>query len=287
MVLKNTFYAVANGRTIGILLNWDDCHNSVTGYKNALYKKFDNKEEAENFLISSSEKSNETKNKKQTSVPDILNTNKYDENIYFIPDYYVYTDGSCSNNGTINAVAGIGIFFGINDHRNVSEKLEGKQTNNTAELSAIIRVYSIIENDIMNGKKVTIVSDSKYALKCVSSYGKKCYENKWVDDIPNKELVKTLYEIYKNKLNIQFLHIKAHTNNTDIHSIGNKNADQLAANAYCLENIDCNVSRKTEIIKSFSIEDEINEMKNHIKELKNTTKELVDMMKAVYEFEDS
>ncbi len=280
MVLKNKFYAVANGRTIGILLNWNDCHNSVTGYKNASYKKFDNKEEAENFLISSSPKISESKNKKQTSMPDILDTNKYDENIDFIPDYYVYTDGSCSNNGTINAVAGIGIFFGINDDRNVSEKIEGKQTNNTAELTAIIRVYSIIKNDITNGKKVTIVSDSKYALKCVSSYGKKCYENKWVDDIPNKELVKTLYEIYKNKLNIQFLHIKAHTNNTDIHSIGNKNADQLASNAYCLENVDCDVSRKTEIIKSFSIEDEINEMKNHIKELKNTTNELVDMMKS-------
>ena len=54
MVLKNKFYAVANGRAIGIFLNWDDCHNSVTGYKNASYKKFDNKEEAENFVISSS-----------------------------------------------------------------------------------------------------------------------------------------------------------------------------------------------------------------------------------------
>ena len=39
--------------------------------------------------------------------------------------------------------------------------------------------------------------------------------------------------------------------------------------------------------KNFSIEDEINEMKNDIKELKNTLKELVDMMNAVYEFEDS
>jgi len=39
--------------------------------------------------------------------------------------------------------------------------------------------------------------------------------------------------------------------------------------------------------KNFSIEDEINEMKNDIKELKNTLKELVDMMEAVYEFEDS
>jgi len=33
----------------------------------------------------------------------------------FIPDYYVYTDGACSNNGGKHARAGIGIFFGIDD----------------------------------------------------------------------------------------------------------------------------------------------------------------------------
>ena len=37
----------------------------------------------------------------------------------------------------------------------------------------------------------------------------------------------------------------------------------------------------------FSIESEIDEMKNDIKELKNTIKELVEMMKALYEFEDA
>ena len=45
-----TFYAVANGRTIGIFLNWNDCNNSVKKYKNALYKKFNTKEEADNFI---------------------------------------------------------------------------------------------------------------------------------------------------------------------------------------------------------------------------------------------
>ena len=38
----------------------------------------------------------------------------------------------------------------------------------------------------------------------------------------------------------------------------------------------------TEIKKPFSIESEIDEMKNDIKELKNTMNELVEMMKAVY-----
>jgi ribonuclease HI len=181
--------------------------------------------------------------KKQRNFIQINNNNnltvesnsKKENPIDFIPDYYVYTDGACSNNGRENAQAGIGIFFGINDIRNVSQRIEGKQTNNAAELSAIIKTYSIIENDIISGKKISIVTDSEYAIKCVTIYGEKCYKNKWSADIPNKELVKNAYEIYKDKQNVQFIHIKAHTSNTDIHSYGNDNADKLANKAIGLE----------------------------------------------------
>ncbi len=146
----------------------------------------------------------------------------------FNPDYYVYTDGACSNNGRENAKAGIGIFLGQDDDRNVSELVEGKQSNNTAELIAIIKTWPIIKQDILNSKKVTIVSDSIYALRCVSSYGEKCSGQGWKKDIPNKDLVKIAFEIYHNQQNIQFMHIKAHTDNTDIHSLGNDGADKLA-----------------------------------------------------------
>ena len=217
------FYAVANGRNIGIFTTWMDCNISVKGYKNALYKKFDNSEEAELFIQS------------HNNIDSI-------ENEEFIPNYYVYTDGACSNNGKNNASAGIGIFFGINDPRNVSKKIEGKQTNNAAELIAIIETYYIIENDIMNGTNVTIVTDSEYAIKCISYYGDKCYKENWNVDIPNKELVKNIYELYKNKSNIKFMHIKAHTNKNDIHSIGNKNADKLANNAIGLYNCQCSTA---------------------------------------------
>ncbi len=201
------YYAVARGITIGIFLNWNDCNNSVKGYKNALYKKFDTLEEGEKFIESNLDK------------PVIQSCN---------PEYYVYTDGSCHHNGKQNASAGIGIYFGINDGRNISKRITGKMTNNTAELTAIIEAYYIIENDISNGKQITIVSDSEYALKCVSSYGEKCCKKGWNEDIPNKELVKTVYEMYKDKNNVKFMYVKAHTNNTDIHSIGNFNADKLA-----------------------------------------------------------
>ena len=60
-----SFYAVANGRTVGVFTTWALCNESVKGYKTALYKKFDTTEEAEQFIR-----------------PDIL----------FNPDYYVYTN---------------------------------------------------------------------------------------------------------------------------------------------------------------------------------------------------
>jgi ribonuclease HI len=216
------FYAVANGNSIGIFSNWDECGQSVKGFKNAIYKKFMNQADAEEFIRVHSVTT------KEPAIP-------IENAVEFIPDYYVYTDGACSNNGRSNASAGIGIFFDINDSRNLSQKIEGKQTNNTAELMAIIQTYHIIERDINAGKKIGIVSDSEYAIKCVSSYGEKCHLAGWKKEIPNKELVKTVYELYKDKPNIRFIHIRAHTDNTDVHSIGNDNADKLANQAIGLE----------------------------------------------------
>jgi len=79
-----SFYAVANGRNIGIFLNWNDCKKSVKDYKNARYKKFNTKEEAELYIK--------------------LNYKSIEINSLNIPDYYVYTDGACINNGKKNAI---------------------------------------------------------------------------------------------------------------------------------------------------------------------------------------
>ena len=54
---------------------------------------------------------------------------------------YVYTDGACIHNGKKYAKAGIGIFFGPGDRRNVSERITGKQTNN-----AIVDTKALSEN---------------------------------------------------------------------------------------------------------------------------------------------
>jgi ribonuclease HI len=197
------YYAVAKGRTVGIFDTWAECQQSVKGFKNALYRKTETKEEAEAFILPED---------------------------HHEPAYYVYTDGSCLHNGQRNATAGIGIFFGVEDPRNVSKCIEGKQSNNTAELTALIETFVILEDDIQKGIAITIVSDSEYAIRCASSYGKKCESQGW-PDIPNRALVQRAYGLYRDKPNVRFLHIKAHTGKKDLHSVGNAYADKLAGQA--------------------------------------------------------
>ena len=49
--------------------------------------------------------------------------------------------------------------------------------------------------------------------------------------IPNQDLVKKAYYLYKNKKNIVLKHIKAHTGKQDEYSLGNEMADKLANKA--------------------------------------------------------
>ena len=83
----------------------------------------------------------------------------------------VYTDGACSNNGQLNAKAGFGVYFGENDSRNISKRVIGKQTNNVAELSAIIEVFSILKDEIKMYNKIIIYSDSKIAIGWCTTTG--------------------------------------------------------------------------------------------------------------------
>jgi ATP-dependent DNA helicase PIF1 len=45
-----SFYAVARGNNTGIVNTWDECKVQIDGYKGAVFKKFDTKEDAEKFI---------------------------------------------------------------------------------------------------------------------------------------------------------------------------------------------------------------------------------------------
>lgn len=206
------YYAIHKGYIPGIYLSWEKCKKNVLGFNGAIFKKFTNKEDAEYFYNYG----------KQFNDNKIGNVNN---------KITVYTDGACSNNGYNNAKSGIGIFFGENDKRNISKKLHGLHTNNIAELTAIFEVSKILSSEINSGLNIEICTDSTYAIKCCTTYGEKQEKLKWSKNIPNKKLVKKIYNTFKKYPNVTFKHIKAHTNKNDIDSINNANADKLATNA--------------------------------------------------------
>jgi ribonuclease HI len=156
------------------------------------------------------------------------------------PKKYVYTDGACIHNGKKYAKAGIGIFFGLGDKRNVSERISGKQTNNAAELEAILRVFQILEKEIRKGDEYVIMTDSEYAIKCMGSYGYKLALKHWKTDkpIPNFEKVKAGFILFQNYPNVTLQHVRAHTGKKDAHSLGNEWADKLATSSIQTHHID-------------------------------------------------
>ncbi|KAF8338478.1 ribonuclease H-like domain-containing protein, partial [Amanita rubescens] len=76
----------------------------------------------------------------------------------------VYRD---KGNGQNGLVAGIGVWWGHNDSKNLSERCPGDQTNNRAELIAIARV---LETADIKGIPLMIKTDSQYCVKCARDY---------------------------------------------------------------------------------------------------------------------
>lgn len=144
----------------------------------------------------------------------------------------VFTDGSCSMNGAKDAKAGIGVYFGEGDQRNVSRRIHGKQSNNTAEMLAIIEVFKILKKEIIEGKKIIIYSDSKYSINTFTEWAPEWEKNNWIKkskgEIKNIDIVKQGYQLFKESKNVTIKHVKGHSNKKDELSKGNEEADRLA-----------------------------------------------------------
>lgn len=137
----------------------------------------------------------------------------------------VYTDGSCSNNGNENASAGIGVWFGDDDDRNLSEKLEGEQSNNRAEIQAVIRALEIIKETEGVLCHVIVYTDSMHVLNTMTQWIDNWIENNFKKK-KNVDLWKKLYSLVDEFDSIEWVHTKSHSG-----IYGNEKADELARKA--------------------------------------------------------
>ena len=144
----------------------------------------------------------------------------------------VFTDGSCIQNKN---VAGYGIHFPTKFTEDISNPLEGKPTNNRAELTAVhIAVKTITQLETYKSQEIIIFTDSEYTIKCVTLFIKAWEKNNWKlktgKDVKNRDLIEKISK-YIKRYNINFKHVYAHTGKGDKLSLANEIADRLAYNA--------------------------------------------------------
>ena len=144
--------------------------------------------------------------------------------------FVVYTDGACSNNGSKKAKAGIGVHFSKKNEiklEDISSRLHiDNPTNNKAELIAIEKA---LEQCILLNitSKIIIFTDSQYSLKCITLWYPDWVKKNKLENRKNIDILVRIDPMVK-KLNVEFQHIRAHTELQDEHSLGNANADRLA-----------------------------------------------------------
>ncbi len=214
------WYAVRSGRNPGIYNNWGECKLQVDGFKGPVYKKFTNYDDAHQFL-----RSGTTKNTRE----EITHVNEINQEAVEL-----YTDGACFNNGYPTAQAGIGVFFGDNNPRNISDPLPCNlvqngdyPTNQVAELYAIARAMEVcLAEHSIRTKPIILYTDSKYSINCLTRWISTWEKNCWIltngKAVKHQHLLRAM-KLQMQNLNIIFRHVPAHRG-----IYGNEQADSLA-----------------------------------------------------------
>ncbi|TEB32229.1 ribonuclease H-like protein, partial [Coprinellus micaceus] len=101
----------------------------------------------------------------------------------------VYTDGSCHDNGSTTAKCGSGLWYGVDDQRNMAIRVGPPigQSNNTGEVVAVMKAIQLHRD----ARTIEIVSDSQYTIDIITKHAKR-----WLDvglaGVKNKQLVRAL-----------------------------------------------------------------------------------------------
>jgi ribonuclease HI len=132
----------------------------------------------------------------------------------------VYTDGVCIHNGKLNTRCGSGLWIGENNAINKAIKIPGnKQSNQIREIAAIIAAAE----SLLNYRKLTIITDSRYVIDGLTKHLKTWEDNGWIN-IKNTEFFKKAAYILKRRTApTAFKWVKGHQGN-----LGNEESDKLA-----------------------------------------------------------
>jgi ribonuclease HI len=236
---REKVYAVKVGRNPGIYLSWNKAKPEVIGYPGAVYKSFEDIEDAHAFITGKKRRLLQS----QTSAPRTLVAKPAPPETADPPvDVVLFTDGACQNHPVLGAkqrVAGCGVYWGDDHPNNISVVFEDEPiTNQRAELKAIMLAIEMFVAKYPSPKKLLIKTDSKYSIDAITKWARGWKANNWLksdgEDVMNRDIIIPLYElVQKHKGRILFKHVYGHTG-----VAGNEAADRLAVGAltkYALE----------------------------------------------------
>lgn len=184
------YYAVKKGNNVGIFDNWEECQNSIKGFKGAIYKSFKTEEEAEEFMNADEEELIEESNSLKTV--DALNED----------EIIIYSDGSYNSDLNLSSY---GVVYlqksqpeyyrsGIVDDKNGTRNVIG-------EIKGVLEgiEYAIYKNK----KKAYIYHDYEGLSKWASKEWKiKSADSSYYFNEINK---------YNSKIELEFVKVKAHS----------------------------------------------------------------------------
>ena len=214
------YYAVKKGKKPGIYNLWDEAKEQVTNFSNPIYKKFQTRQEAEEFI-------NQTK---QTQITTFYKEEEPQESEKKL---ICFTDGSTLNNGKDNSKGGFATVWPFHQELDYAEKLQ-PCTNNRAEYSGVIHALKQADQlDPAKTKTLIIYTDSMLIVNSMTKWLPNWKKNNYVKSDGKPVLNLDLIQILENNMkerNVIFKHVMAHTNEETWKAIYNDKADKLARN---------------------------------------------------------
>jgi ribonuclease HI len=221
--MAKKYYVIWAGRRTGIFTDWSEVQPLVDKFNGARFKSFPTQAEAEAAFRAGKPRYSGSARKTTTrkAAAEVA-----DDASVATAEVRIYCDGACEPNPG-EAGSGIVVYaqgaltqlwYGLyNPHG----------TNNTAELSALHHALLMSEQVILGGHCVEVLSDSKYAINCISVWAPGWEARGWRKaggEIRNLDIIKPTYELYNRiKSEAKLSHVSAH-----VGTEGNELADRMA-----------------------------------------------------------
>lgn len=187
---KEVYYTILSGHEIGVFDNWDIVRNLISGYPNAKYKSFKDKDIAELAF----------KTKNLDIMSEILEKEFKDKY-----DYVVFTDGG-SNQDKIGAFAYLILKIENKEIVDLNSFASAFQnvTNNAMEMSAVSAALHHLHSNNIQNKNIGFYIDSKFTIESVQ----KRYNQTTLKE--ESEILYSAFDLVSSKNKIDLNHINSH-----------------------------------------------------------------------------